>query len=158
MAKKIIADQRWFANVIYVQTETLSFSEFSNICYHPCMWVGNNFSQVCLCVCLSVCLCLSVCVSVYVSVQATTFKPLKLGTLYWVYRYILTISRSSLSIKVIRSRSRSNEKLAYYYQAVTLVCLYFTKTYLKGQGHLKFKINVIQCQGQVKGNQIFVYL
>ena len=104
--------------------------------------------------CLSV--CLSVCVSVCVSLQAITFEPLKLGTSYLVHRYILAISESSLSIKVIGSRSRSNKKLAYFYLTVTSVHLYFTKTSLKGQGHLKFKINITQYQGQVKGNQISV--
>ena len=33
------------------------------------MWIGNNFSQVCLYVCLSV--------------QAITFEPLKLGSLFF---------------------------------------------------------------------------
>ena len=57
---------------------------------------------------MSVCLCvfLSVCLSVYV----ITFEPLDIETLFLVCRYILTISRSSLSTKVIGSRSRSYEK------------------------------------------------
>ena len=63
--------------------------------YHLCMWVGNVFSHVCLSVCMSVCL------SVFLSVQAITFEPLDIETLFLVCRYILTISRSSLSIKVI---------------------------------------------------------
>ena len=64
--------------------------------------------SVCLCVCVSV--CLSVCLSVFLSVQAITFEPLNIETSFLVCRYILTISRSSLSIKVIRSRSRSYVK------------------------------------------------
>ena len=76
--------------------------------YHPRMWVGNVFGRVCLCVCVSVCLC--VCVSVFLSVQAITFEPLDIETSFMVCRYILTISRSSFSIKVIGSRSRSYEK------------------------------------------------
>ena len=72
---------------------------FFNI-YHPRMRVGNVFGCVCLCVCVSVCL----------SVQAITFEPLNIETSFLVCRYILTISRSSLSIKVIESRSRSNVK------------------------------------------------
>ena len=76
------------------------------IYYHPRMWVGNVFGHVCLYVCLSVCLSvlsvhLSVCLSVFPSVQAITFEPLNIQTSFSVYRYILTISRSSLSIKVI---------------------------------------------------------
>ena len=76
------------------------------------MWKGNNFSQVCLSVSQSV--SQSVCVSVCLSVQAITFELVKLGTSFLVYRYILTISTSSLSIKVIGSRSRSNEKLTHF--------------------------------------------
>ena len=68
--------------------------------YHPRMRVGNVFGHVCL----------SVCVSVFLSVQAITFEPLNIETSFLVCRYILTISRSSLSIKVIGSRSRSYEK------------------------------------------------
>ena len=73
--------------------------------YHPRMRIGNNFSRVCLCVSFCVFVCLL------------------------VYRYILTMSRSSLSIKVIGSRSRSNEKLTYVYLPATSVCLYANKTY-----------------------------
>ena len=76
--------------------------------YHPRMRVGNVFGHVCLSVCL--CVCLSVCVSVFLSVQAITFEPLDIDTSFLVCRYILTIARSSLSIKVIGSRSRSYEK------------------------------------------------
>ena len=72
--------------------------------YHPRMRVGNVFSRVCLCVCMSVCL------SVFLSVQAITFESLKIETSFLACRYILTISRSSLSIKVIGLRSRSYEK------------------------------------------------
>ena len=61
---------------------------------------GNVFVvSVCLCICLSVCLS--------VSVRAITFEPVDIETSFLVWWYILTISRSSLSIKVIRSRSRS---------------------------------------------------
>ena len=55
------------------------------------MWVGNVFSHVCL----------SVCLSVFLSVQAITFELLDIETSFLVCRYILTISRSSMSIKVI---------------------------------------------------------
>ena len=74
---------------------------YTDICnYHPRMRVGNVFGHVCLCVCLSV----------FLSVQAITFELLDIKTSFLVCRYSLTISRSSLSIKVIGSRSRSIEK------------------------------------------------
>ena len=72
-----------------------------SVCLSVCL-------SVCVCVCLSVCLC--VCLSVFLSVQAITFELLNIETSFLVSRYILTISRSSLSIKVIGSRSRSYEK------------------------------------------------
>ena len=71
--------------------------------YHPRMLVGNVFHRVCLFICPSVCL----------SVQTITFEPLHIGTSFMVWRYILTISRSSLSIKVIGSSSRSCAKNDY---------------------------------------------
>ena len=74
------------------------------------MRVGNVFGHVCLSVCLCVSVCVSVCLSVFLSVQAITFQPLNIETSFLVCRYILPISRSSLSIKVIESRSRSYEK------------------------------------------------
>ena len=54
-------------------------------------------------VCVSVCVCLCVCVCL--SVQAITFEPVDIETSFLVWCYILTISRSSLSIKVMGSRS-----------------------------------------------------
>ena len=72
-----------------------------------------------------------------------------------MYRSIFTISRSSLSIKFIGLRSRSNEKNDIFEFTFTSVCLYSTKTYLKGQGHLKVKVT--QCQGQIKRNKFSVY-
>ena len=63
--------------------------------YHPRMRVGNVFGQVLSC--LSFCVCLSV----FLSVQAITFEPLNIETSFLVCRYIMTISRSSLIIKVI---------------------------------------------------------
>ena len=58
---------------------------------------GNVFVvSVCLCVCVSVCL----------SVRAITFEAVDKETSFLVWWYILTISRSSLSIKVIGARSR----------------------------------------------------
>ena len=56
-------------------------------------------------VCLSVCVSVSVCLSVFLSVQAINFEPLNIETSFLVCRYIFTISMSSLSFKVIGSRS-----------------------------------------------------
>ena len=68
------------------------------IYFCPHMREGNVFI---LCVC--VCVCLSVCESVW----AITFECLDIETSFLVWWYILTISRSSVSIKTIGSRSRS---------------------------------------------------
>ena len=58
----------------------------------PSAYAGkNNFSRVCL--------------FIYVFIQAVTFELLKLGISSSVNTYIFTISRSSLSTKVIGSRS-----------------------------------------------------
>ena len=51
----------------------------------------------------------------FLSVQAITFELLDIEISLLVCRYILTISKSSLSIKVIGSRSRSYEKKRYIY-------------------------------------------
>ena len=69
------------------------------------MRIGNNFSQVCLCVCLSV--CLSVCLF-----GQLTFEPQEHGSSFSACRHILTIS--SLSIKVIGSKSRSDNEITYF--------------------------------------------
>ena len=54
--------------------------------------------------------CVSVYLSVFLSVQPITFEPLDIETSFLVCRYIMTISRSNLGIKVIWSRLRSYEK------------------------------------------------
>ena len=74
-------------------------------CYHPCMRVGNVFGHV------------SVCLSVFLSVQAITFESLDIETSFLVCRYIVTISRSSFSIKV--------------------------KVTHQGQGHIKVKVKYL---------------
>ena len=52
----------------------------------------------------------SVCVSVCLSVQAITFEAVDTEISLLAWWYILTISRSSLSIKVIGSRLRSSHR------------------------------------------------
>ena len=75
-----------------------AFSTF--IYYRPRVREGNVFI---LCGVVSVSVCLSVCLSVW----AITFEWLDIETLFLVWWYMLTISRSSLSIKVIGLKSRS---------------------------------------------------
>ena len=73
---------------------------------------------------VSVCLC--VCVCVFLSVQVITFESLDIETSFLVCRYILTIARSSLSIKVIGSRSRSYEKndnITYFNMSIHCIWL-----------------------------------
>ena len=113
------------------------FLNHNLICYRPRMRIGINFTQVYLC--LSVCL----------SVQAITFELLQLGTSFLVYRYILTPSRSSLSIKVIGSRSRSNVFLIIFYQNCQFYVFLFHSYMIKFQGHLKVKVKAVQYQGQL---------
>ena len=94
-----------FASKVSIYKRIRILHHNRKVCYyHPRMSVGNVFSHVCLSVCLSVCL------FVFLSVQAITFEPLNIETSFSVCRYILTISRSSLSMKVIGSRSRSYVK------------------------------------------------
>ena len=117
--------------------------------YHPRMRVGNVFGHVCLSMCLSVHLC--VCVSVCLSVQTITFEPLHIGTSFLVWRYILTISRSSVSIKVIGSRSRSCAKNDYL---LISTCYSFLCTYRplkRSRSPIKVKVTH-QGQGQIKVN------
>ena len=78
----------------------------------PAYAVEVMFSS-CLCVCVCVCVCLSVCLSV----RAITFEPVDIETSFLVWCYILT----SLSIKVIRSRSRSSHgKCQFCYLDISL--------------------------------------
>ena len=69
--------------------------------YHLLMWVGNVFGHVRVSLCVCVCLSVSVYLSAFLSVQPITFEPFDIETLFLVCRYIMTISRSNLGIKVI---------------------------------------------------------
>ena len=94
------------------------------------------------------CVCLSVCLSVCPSVQAITFEPLYIETSFLVYRYIFTISRSSLSIKVIVSWSRSYEKNDNFtYLNMSILCIWLqvnneVKITHQGEGHIKVKVKI----------------
>ena len=106
--------------------------------------------SVCLCVCVSVCLsvCVSVCLSVCHSVQAITFELLHIETSFLVCRYIFTTFRSSLSIKVIGSRSRSYEKNDHFtYFNMSILCIWLqvlneVKVTHQGEGHIKVKVKI----------------
>ena len=106
------------------------------------MWEGNVFSHVCVSVCVSFFL------SVFLSVQAITFEPLDIETSFLVCRYILTISRSSLSIKAIGSRSRSYEKNDHFtYFNLLVLCMWLqvinkVKVTHQGEGHIKVKLKI----------------
>ena len=91
------------------------------------MRVSNVFGRVCLSVCPSV--------------QTITFEPLDIETSFLVCRYILTISRSGLSIKVIGLRSRSYEKK----MIILLISTYESSIYgyrslMRSRSHIKVKV------------------
>ena len=107
------------------------------------MWLGNVFSRVYLSVCLSVCL-----PAVCLSLQAITYEPLDIETSFLVCRYILTISRPSLSIKVIGSSSGSYEKNdSFTYFNFLILCMWLqvinkVKVTHQGDGHIKVKVKI----------------
>ena len=124
----------------------------NNFYYHPHMRVGNVFSHICGSVCLSACLsvCLSMCLSICVSIcSGYNFGTTSHRHFILVCRYIFIISKSSLSIKVIGSRSRSYEKndnftcfnmfiLCIWLQAINKV-----KVTHQCEGHIKVKVKYL---------------
>ena len=97
-----------------------------------------------MCVCVYLCVCLSVCPSV----QAMTFEPLHIETSFLVCWYIFTMSRSSLSIKVIGSRLRSYEKNDNFtYFNMLILCIWLqvineVKITHQGEGYIKVKVKI----------------
>ena len=91
---------------------------------------------------------LSVCLSVYpsvcISVQAITFEPIDIDTSLLEYRYIFTISRSSLSIMDVRSRSyEKNDNFTCFNMLILCMLLQIinkVNVTIKGQGHIKVKV------------------
>ena len=85
----------------------------------------------------------------FLSVQAINFEPLNIETSFLVCRYISTISRPSLSIKVIGSRSRSYEKNdSFTYFNLLILCMWpkvinKVKVTHQGQGHIKVKVTFL---------------
>ena len=92
--------------------------------------------------------CVSVCLSVCPSVQAIIFELLHIQTSFLVCRYIFTISRSNLSIKVTGSRSRSYEKndnSTYFNMLILCIWLQVineVKVTHQGEGHTKVKVKI----------------
>ena len=93
------------------------------------------------------------CLSVFLSVKAITFEPLDIETSFLACRYILIISRSSLSIKVIVSRSlgqgqghmRKNDSFTYF--NLLILCMWLqainkVKVTHQGKGHIKVKVKI----------------
>ena len=70
------------------------------------MWVGNVFSRVCL--------------SVRMPVEVMIFELLHIEFSFLLYKYIFTISGSSLSINVIRSRSYEKNYNCTYFNMLKL--------------------------------------
>ena len=93
--------------------------------------------------------CVSVYLSVFLYVQAITFKPLDIETSFLVCRSILTISRSSLRIRIIGSRSRSYDKNPNFTYFNTLFfCMWLqsinkVKVTHQGKGHIKVKVKYL---------------
>ena len=88
---------------------------------------------------------MSVCLSVY---SGYNFEPLHIETSFLVCRYIFTISRLSLSIKVTGSKSRSNKKNDNFtYLNMLLHCMWLQvinmiKFTYQGEGHIKVKVKI----------------
>ena len=105
-------------------------NDYRGLCYfcfcHMHMRVGNVFSRVCL--------------SVFLYVQAITFEPLHMQISFLICKYIFTISRSSLSIKVIGSGSC---KKHFSYFNMLIICMrlqVIDMVKITRQGHIKVKV------------------
>ena len=85
---------------------------------------------------------------VCVSVQAITFELLHIETSFLACRYIFTISRSCLSIRVIGSKSMSYEKndnFTYFNMLILFIwsqVINEVKVTHQGQGHIKVKVKI----------------
>ena len=107
---------------------------------------------------------MSVCLFVCPSVQPITFEPLHIETSFLVWKYIFTISRLSLSIKVIGSRSRSYEKndnATYFNILILCICLQVinkVKVNHQGEGHIKIKVKISNSFNYFVGISDFVEL
>ena len=104
------------------------------------------FLVMSVCVSVCVCVCLSVYLSVCPSVQAITFELLHIETSFLACRYIFTIPRSSLSIKVIGSRPyEKNDNFTYF--NMLIICIWLqvineVKVTHQSEGHIKVKVKI----------------
>ena len=81
------------------------------------------------------------------SVQAITFEPLDIEISFLVCRYILTISRPSLSIKVIGSRSYEKKNDSFTIFNFLILCMWLqvinkVNVTHQGEGHIKVKVKI----------------
>ena len=102
------------------------------------------FSVMSVCMSVSVCLSLSVCVSVC---SGYNFWTTLHRDFILVCKYILTISRSSLSIKVIGSR-KNEENGNFIYFNMLIPCIWLqvinkVKVIHQGEGHIKIKVKYL---------------
>ena len=80
------------------------------------------------------------------SVQALTFEPLHIETSLLVCKYIFTISRPSLSIKAIGSRSyEKNDNFTYF--NILILCIWLqvineVKVTHQVEGYIKVKVKI----------------
>ena len=85
-------------------------------------------------------MCVCVCVCVCVSVQAITFEPLHIETSFMVCRYMFTITKSSLSIKVIGQGQGHMTKMLI----LLLLTCYFSvcgyRPLIRSRSHIKVKV------------------
>ena len=133
---------------MYIQyLGTSSVTSLTEAYYDSRMRVGYVFSRVCLCVYLSVCMCLCVCESACSDYNFRTSSHRNFIFLVW--RYILAIFTSSLSSKVIGSRSRSYAKNDYLLMSAcySFVCGY--RSLVRSRSHIKVKVTH-KYQGQIR--------
>ena len=106
------------------------------------------FSVVSVCVSVHLSVCPSIHLSVCMFVQAITFELLHKETSFLVYRYIFTISRSSLSIKIIsQGQGHVRKMYNFTYFNMLIICLLLqitnkVKVTHQGQGHIKVKVKI----------------
>ena len=94
-------------------------------------------------------LVMSVCLSVCLSVKAITFEPLDIETSFLVCRYILTISRSSLSTWSLgQGQCHISKNDSFTYFNLLILCMWLqvinqVKVTHQGEGHIKVKVNYL---------------
>ena len=86
------------------------------------------------------------CICLSLSVQAITFTLLHIETSFLVCRYILAISRSTLSIKVIGSRLyEKNDNFTYFNMLIPCIWLQIinkVKVTHQGEGYIEIRVKI----------------